>query len=328
MLCYVSGLLDGDCYKPEVNRSSVEVCSRIDVNGIHKYTKFSKFGFGYRLVKVWNQNGNVGETINQSKTKGTTFSTFQELDLSLDSLTNDTQTAQWREQECRYDCQSAVKQWGGLFPVSDDMSGDIYANKLCAVCHNIESFTPWKMRVSCSEDVVDFDVMGIVQEIKTNIELSSMCIITFYPPYKHIRYQLMNLYAENNLRCAVESRLPKCTKGDSFNVPAMAQNFSKNKIIDHCENGDATIEKHIGRKDLYYNHFCSVCLAQLVSTNIRAELVDDSDDERVIGLLAVNIDLDPKELFQEEFKKKQRLACSANRKVFKYILKSIVNLLI
>jgi len=307
----ISGQSDGDCYQPLVNNEAVEVCSRLEVNGRDAFTRVQAFGFGFSVVNTWRRASGVSPYARRQVVAS--FRTFQQLDISLDKERNEIGESSWKERYCSSECQSSVQQWDGLYPVSDDATGTIYANKLCAVCHDVKALTPWKIRAGCTKELLHYDFMGTFDKIAANVELLPICTITFIPPYQHFRYLMQNMFTDNNLRCVVDHRRIDCTKDTAFVMPP-GQTFSEDGVVEKCNDLNGKI-KHSDTKTLYFNQMCSICYNFTVTHVAFSFFEKPNNDGKVSVLLELNMDIKPDEFMQPAPDKTQRLACNSKDKV-------------
>ena len=192
-----------------------------------------------------------------------TFNNFWELEESIKQSKSSVGTQEWKTKYCSFDCVSTVKQLGGILPVSNDVTGDIYVNKLCALCHNVTAMTPWRMSVSCSkgQGTEQMNYMHVMMEVSKGSDFPNYCEVYFLPPYQHPRYDDRNFLDEDNLICikSVYDIFPrKCN--DVFELP-LIYNVSREEIVAACENTSDPFEFGYGldRRVHFLDKMCAIC---------------------------------------------------------------------
>jgi len=190
-----------------------------------------------------------------------TFDNFWELEEHIQQSKSTMGTMQWKKNVCPFECVSAVKQFGGILPVSDDVTGDIYVNKLCAVCHDVTTTTPWQMSVECFIESDHINYINVMLAVSKGSDFPDFCEVHFHPPYQHPRYDQLNFLDDNNLRCikSLYDTFPrKCL--DWFESP-LIYNVSKEEIVAACENTSDLFEFGYGldRLDVFIDKMCAIC---------------------------------------------------------------------
>jgi len=190
-----------------------------------------------------------------------TFNNFWELEEHIQHNKSSVGTMQWKDQFCSLDCVSAVKQLGGVLPVSDDVTGDIYVNKLCALCYDVTRTTPWQMFVYCKIGSGYINFINVMLAVSKGNDFPQQCQIIFAPPYQHPRYNKANFLHEDNLRC-IKSNFdifPRKCK-EQFEIPLM-YNVKKEEIVAACENTSDLFEFGYGldRFDVFTDKMCAIC---------------------------------------------------------------------
>ena len=252
---------------------------------------------GYRIVKHWPYYELEREDIYENNDNQPVFRTFADLEASLEKDVNMTDRSTWQLKYCRHDCTSIVQQWRGMFPVSDDATGTIYVNRVCAECHGVQSFTHWSVNIACSEDSLQYDYTNILKIIRTNSDLPSWCMIQFSAPFNHVRYQLSNIFEENNLLCLVQSFQHECINGNNFTIET-GLGMNQEDVIDSCESDVGLYELGLTINEVFINPTCLICNTIDYNGNYVMLRLRDDNTAKFINLLEFNMNVDRRMLLQ------------------------------
>ena len=200
--------------------------------------------------------------VNKYDNKIHTFNNFLELEEHIQHSKSSMDRLKWKDQFCSFDCTSAVKQWGGILPVSDDVTGDIYVNKVCAMCHDVTKMTPWRMSVYCRTDSKYINYIDVMVAVGEGRDFPKVCTLFFTPPSQHRRYDVRNFLEEDNLRClkTVYDTFPRTCRDPQFSIPLIYK-ISKEEIVAACENTSNPFEFGYGldRLEVFTDKMCALC---------------------------------------------------------------------
>ena len=217
--------------------------------------KSAELSFGFKMVDVWYKN--LHRTVQSDKE---TFETFRDLEQDIKGI-NAGNRGEWKHKHCQRSCLSTVKQWGGLFPVSDNDTQTIYVNKVCAICNDVISITSWKMSIFCSEEIEDMYYLDILNGLVNNVNLPKYCNLLFtphYSPYSAHAYDLALIFKENNFRCPYMSVMERCLYKNNFDIP-VGVTLNKFEIRRQCEEESAYHRRYQQHNRLFINPMCLIC---------------------------------------------------------------------
>jgi len=234
----------------DVNITSNDVCIIPIINDFPSMS--AELSFGFKMVDVWYKT-DLHLTVKEDIA---TFETFRDLEKDIKDI-NASNREEWKHKHCQRSCMSTVKQWGGLFPVTDNDTLTIYVNRVCAICHDVISITPWAMSIFCSEDMEDMYYLDILSGVVSNVNLTKHCKLLFKPPFEN-EYHLALLFEENNFLCPLVSVMEGCMYNNNFKIP-VGVTHTKYEIQKQCEEKSDNYRVPHKYKHLFIDPMCLIC---------------------------------------------------------------------